>query len=719
MSNFIKTQFFAMISLLLFLSTIPAQTFTGADYDTVTARRFDTGKMWTFDVPPYDYFEDRYDFRPSEEWIEDVRLSALRFGGGCSASFISEDGLIMTNNHCARGIKERVAKEDEDFIKNGFYADSLSEERKVPGLTVKQLKLIKDVTDQIIASMDSGKTDDEKVKLKKEKISELETNYNEETGLNCNVESFYNGGKYSIYGYKVYDDIRLVFIPEEPIAYFGGDFDNFTYPRYNLDCAFFRAYDDEGDPIQVENYFEWSLEGAPRDDVIFTVGNPGRTSRLVTTEQLKYNRDIRYRNIAFLLDKTYNALEELKKKNPDKAEKYEDLKLRIGNAQKVYVNIYKGLTDDYLMARKKAFQEELKDSVFADDVLRKKYGMVWEAIHQSVEEKRRYSPKISAYDLFSSGFFSRYFVSEYLKTAKNIYTLAKQLKKPEEERLPQYKGDKLDSVKESIYSKEIDQSLDKAKLKINLDYIKMNLGSDSRAYQLLTSNLTGDNKVEALLGKTILTSKEKIEDLLDEDPEEILNYDDPFIKYVAYTQPNVKGLSDKMEEVTNSEEVYQNMLGRAMYEVYGTSIPPDANGTLRLSDGVLKSFDYNGTKAIVKTNFFGMYDRYYGNNKEYPWNLSERWQKPPKDLDMLTPYNFISTNDIVGGNSGSAVINRNAEVVGLAFDGNIKSNIGNFLYMPKDNRCVSVSALGMYEAIKNVYKAQRLADEMKNGELSE
>lgn len=698
MSKYVKRFSFLLLILILSGVNVSAQV----DYDTVTAKKFDTGKMWTFDFPPVEYLESTYGFSPTKEWLDDVRLSALRYGRGCTASFVSEDGLIMTNNHCARSVKTKLAQEGEDLMGNGFYAATLEEERKIPGLYVDQLVLIEDVTEKIHEAINDGETEAEKIENKKAVIKELEKDYSEDTGLNCRVVTLFNGGKYSLYGVKRYNDIRLVFIPEESIGYFGGSFDNFTYPRYNLDCAFVRAYDEEGNPMKSENFFKFSTKDISEDDVIFTVGNPGRTERLKTVAQLEYNRDVSYRNSALRLNSYYNKLEALKSVYPEQADQFEEIKTRIGNSQKVYDNIYKGLIDPYLIARKKDFENKLKAAIKANPELDEKYGHVWEAIEKTRTELKDYDQKISAYSI------SRFYAPAYLTIAKKVVDYVDS---------EDYNIDSVKTFVDNLFEKEIDVALDGLKLELTIENIYRNLGNDDELVQKLLAGKEGKEAADYMISKTITADKEALIELISKGKEEVFNSEDPFIYFVVNTKDDLAKYRKLSKEVNETEDVYEDLLGRALYEVHGTNIPPDANFTLRLSDGTLKSFDYNGTRAQLKTTFYGLYNRYYGNDKEYPFNLHERWLENENELDKSVPFNFISTNDIVGGNSGSAIINKDAEVVGLAFDGNITSIVGNFIYMPYNNRCVAVSALGMLEVFKSVYKAERLYNELIEGKL--
>jgi len=708
--DFMKRIFFnATLILLGFAFLFPLNAQSNKNLDTVRAQKFDTGKMWSFDYPPTEYFKQAYNFSADDSWFENVRLSALRLPN-CTSSFVSEDGLMMTNHHCARELLERISKPGEDLVKDGFFAKTLADERKVPNYHADQLVLIKDVTDDVEKAARTGASADEKAKNKEAKIKEITDGLTKETGLVAQIVSLFNGAKFSLYGFKRYEDIRLVFVPDMQIAYFGGDFDNFTYPRYNLDCSFFRAYENDK-PVNLKNFFKFSMDGIKPDEPIFTVGNPGSTQRLKTIAQLEYYRDVIYRNNSFLFDNYYIALEKLKSVAPARADEFEKIRIRIGNSQKVFSSIYQGLCDPYLMARKKDFQKKLQEAVWNNPDLKDKYGTVWENILKTRLEMRKYGPKISAYSL------NPLFSSRYFMLAKNLVEFAKEMQKPEEKRGADYKGAKLDSTINMLYPANFDKLLEDTKLQIQTDYIRLNLGDDDP----IVKNMFGVRKsIEAanyLLSKSVIADKDALVKLAKSGADAILNADDPFIYFIKETQDKLPEFQKGAKEIANTEQVFDDMLGQAIYHVYGTSIPPDANFTLRISDGTLKSWDYNGTKAPLFTTFYGLYDRWFSFNKEYPWDLHERWAKPAPDFDLSTPFNFISTNDIVGGNSGSAVINKKAEVVGLAFDGNMDSIVGNFIYMPHNNRCVSVDARALVTAIDKIYKADRIANELKNGKI--
>ena len=705
--------------LLLLFTTVSifaqqkSNMFLGTNLDTVKAQRFDTGKMWTFEDAPVEYFKTAYGFEPSKKWLDDVRLSALKFASWCSASFVSEDGLIMTNHHCVDFVSSRIQKDGEDIAKNGFYADSLSNERKIPGVFVDQLVLTKDVTDEINDAVNSAKTDDEKLKAKNDKIKELVAKYSKDTGLKVKVVSLYSGGKYSLYGYKRYNDIRAVYINERDMGLYGGDPDNFTYPRYNPDFAFVRAYDENGKPLHTDHFFKWSKEGPKEGEPLFVVGNPGRTERLKTVAQLEYARDFTSKNASYILNGLHDIYQQMMNEYPARLKEFKSIFFFTGNSAKVYKYVHKGLMDPVFMARKKDFEKKFKAAVYANPELKAKYGQVWTGIENIVNEKRKIGHQISAYTINPRS------SSKYFLIASDLVKLAKQLQLPESKRMPAYQADALDKTMSEIFPDSIDTPLEMKKLKLQLGFIQLNLGNDDELVKSLLDGKSLNDAVKSLKENSVVFDKEKTMDLIADGADEILESSDPIISFVAKTIDKLKKFKTEQKEIRKTEEALSHQLGKALFAVYGTSIPPDATFTLRLSDGVMKGYEYNGTEAPTHTTFYGLYNRYYSHNKKYPWNLPERWLHPKEPIALDTPLNFISTNDIIGGNSGSPVINKNAEVVGVAFDGNIESIPGNFIYTTEANRTVSVASQGILEILNKVAGAKRIAAELVNGKIPE
>lgn len=684
-------------SLLLALLILSLGFTYAQNLDTVKAGKFDNGKMWTFDYPPTDYLSETYGFRPTQEWLDNVRMAALRFATYCSASFVSADGLVMTNHHCGRESVTGVEQKGEDLHKNGFLAIKLEDERKVPGLFVDQLVKIVDVTKEIHEAINTGQTNEEKMKNKEKKIKEIEAQ-NTQPGMKAQIVTLYSGGLYSLYIYKRYNDIRLVFAPEDQAGFFGGDPDNFTYPRYNLDCTFFRVYDENGKPLKTEHYFKWSKSGAIVGEPIFVVGNPGRTSRLNTVAQLEYKRDVAYPDISKFIDFMVDYYKDAIAKDPSKAKELNDRLFSYTNSQKVYRGILKGLNNPVIMAKKKDFEKNFRAAIDANPTLKEKYAGVWDNISNANKEYAKLYPELYSYRVIPN------LSSSYFVIADKIISMFKANKTPEEK-----------DVK-ALFANS-DKMFDDKSLEFFIEQFTAKLGKDNANVKVLTGGNSGMDAVNYILNNTVLTSYDKTMELVNKGSDAFMNSGDPIITYIANSRARNDEISKKIDEQKVIEKANIELLGQAIYGVFGTTIPPDATFTLRISDGVIKSYEYNGTIAPPKTTFYGIYDRYYSFGKEFPWVLPDRWINPPKEFNMSVPFNFISTNDIIGGNSGSPVINKNSEIVGLAFDGNIESLTDEIIYLDDKPHTVSVDSEGLFETVKNMYKIDRLAYELRNGKI--
>ena len=706
-----KKLYLLLIGILIASSSLIAQSNQSvSDIDAIKAGAFDNGKMWTFDFPPKDYFETTYSFTPDDSWFEAARLSAIRLPG-CSASFVSEDGLILTNHHCVRGSLDRINKSGENLGEDGFYAVTLEEERQVPGLYVDQLVNIRDVTKEVQDAFDSGTTDDEKVKNKALKISEIEKANSEETGYTCQVVTFYNGGRYSLYSFKRYKDIRMVFAVETQTGFFGGDYDNFTYPRYNLDYSFYRAYDEDGKPLKPQYHFKFSEEGVKEDDVIFVIGNPGRTNRLLTTSQLEFFRDYTYNLTLTMLTGLVDLYTEIIANNPEKKMELQTQLFGLANSQKVYNGSLNALKDPVTMAKKRDFEKSFKEAVMADPKLKAQYATLWDDIAFYQKEKSKYFGPTNAFTFRGIG------RSTILGTAFQIAEYAKQLQMPEKDRKPEYVGASIDSVKKTITAVTIrDKETIIGNLTLNLTLIKL-LMVDDPSLKILLENKTDKDQANYLALSSVVLDEKKVKELLD-NPKNVLSSKDPAIAFMVANYEKVIEARDKYRDVTNQESSKMQILGQAIYDVYGTKLPPDATFSLRIADGVVKGYEYNGTIAPPVTTLYGLYDRFYSFSKEFPWSIPEKWIDPPASLKLHTPVNFVASADIVGGNSGSPLINKNQEVVGLAFDGNIESLQGDFIFDETINKTVAVHSAGIIHSLEHIYKANRIVEELRTGKLA-
>ncbi len=663
---------------------------------------FDYGRMWTFEAPPTDWFKEAYGMDVDQAWFDDVRKSALRFASWCSASFVSPNGLIMTNHHCSRDVAISVQEGTENFDKNGFYASTLADERRVDELFVEQLIKVDDITSTVLGSIGKITDDAERMAMIQQKLKELETKYATKQGwegLRLQTVSFYSGGRYSIYGYKKYSDIRLVLIPENDLGFYGGDPDNFTYPRYNLDCTFWRAYDENGEPVNTsDNYFEFNIDGVEEGTPVFVVGNPGRTERYRTTAQLEYDRDYRFKHLLkwltarrdLLLDE-YNVM----KMDDNKVREAQDLLSTINNLSnsiKAYNGIMGGLHNPEFMGRKKAMEEKVKEG----------------------------SPGMNYWTDLSNSY----------KTLEP-HAWAINLLGP-----TAYRGDafvlmhELINIQSLINSEETDKDALKTTIEGATELAEgMDVPREKKLMTLLLEEVRseiypGDNTLNRMLdGKTVsgfvdhvfsesklLKNASNASKFLNKE-KNFKKVKDPLLKASEILIGRYQEAGSAFQGSAASRRSLETKIANQAFNVLGNSLPPDATFTLRISDGVVKSYEYNGTVAPVVTTYFGMYDRHHANNGEFPWSLPDRWKNPSMDL-LKSPLNFVSTNDIIGGNSGSAIINGKGEAVGLIFDGNIESLPGNFIFDEEYNRSVSVHAGGIYAAMKYIYGADRIVSEL-------
>lgn len=666
------------------------------------ASPFDYGRMWTFENPPIEWFKEAYDMDADQAWFDDVRQSSLKFASWCSASFVSPDGLIMTNHHCSRDVAISVQNENENFDNNGFYAATLAEERRVPDLFVEQLIKVADITEQVKAQTVNAENDAQAAQLAAQAMEDIKESYSQNKdwmGLRLQTVTYYSGGKYSLYGYKKFEDIRLVLIPENDLGFYGGDPDNFTYPRYNLDFTFWRAYDENGKPLNTsKNYYEFNIDGIQEGTPVFVVGNPGSTERYRTMAQLEYDRDHRFKYLLrWLTNRRDLMLEEYNAKSDDDKNKLEAQELlgtinNLSNSIKAYEGIVGGLHNKSFMNRKKQMEDNIKagspgKSYWSD--LENEYAKLtphgWAVSHLGPSPLRgdafvlmhqlsNYKTMLMSEDADKA---------ELEQTKSDLVAMAANLDTDKEKKMLKML---FNEIKEDIYPG--DNTLSRVLEGKNIETFVNELFEDSKILQ-------SESSAQKCLNKNKNITKSK----------------DPLIKAGDILAHRYQEAAQAFGTSSAKRKALEAKIANQAFNVYGTSLPPDATFTLRISDGVVKKYNYNGTIAPVNTTFFGLYDRHYSNNQIFPWALPEKWQNPSLEL-LKSPLNLVSTNDIIGGNSGSALINAKGEAVGLIFDGNIESLPGNFIFDEEHNRAVSVHAGGIHAALKHVYKAKRLIKEL-------
>ncbi|MBK9631427.1 MAG: S46 family peptidase [Saprospiraceae bacterium] len=663
--------------------------------DQAIPKRFDFGKMWTFENPPKAWFKEAYNFTPEDKWFDDVRKSSLRFASWCSASFVSPNGLIMTNHHCSRDVVTALQKEGEDFDKNGFYASTLADERKSEGLFVEQLIMVADVSNRIIKEMDKAKDDNQRKLFQDSAVAQIKREYEQMDGwkgLRIQTVTYYSGGRFSLYGYKKFSDIRLVMIPETDLGFFGGDPDNFTYPRYTLDYTFWRAYDENGNPLNTSaNYFKFNPNGISENEPVFVIGNPGNTERYRTHKQLEYDRDYRYPLQLEMLTNRINILEKEYAMKPS-VDLQNDI-FGLANSQKAFGGILGGLRNPNLMARKKAMEDDIRKNT------KIKGEDPWEALSVAVEGLKKYAPLVT---LAGPGGIKGAIVNLIHAVGKYEKTLD----------MPDNAA-ALDKLKGQIrnFAKEINSDKEKEYFVTYLNELQKYEHPDNRFVGKILDGKSAEERVTKLLKKTDFTDAEKLEKILGYDAKKFKKADDPILDISRILVPKYNEAVEAFQSSTPRRRALEARIANSVFAVKGSNLPPDATFTLRLADGKVTGYKYNGTSAPIMTSYYGMYDRHYSNGGKFPWSLPTRWQNPPQEL-LRSPLNFVATNDIIGGNSGSPIINKNKEAVGLIFDGNIESLPGNFIYDETANRSVCVHAGGIIAALKYIYRADRIHDEL-------
>jgi len=660
--------------------------------------------LWTFDNPPVKLLKEKYGFDLTRAWLDHLRLASVRFMDGGSGSFVSADGLMITNHHVGLGCIENVSSAGKDYVQDGFYAPARSGEAACPGYEVNVLVAMEDVTARVLGAVAAEMPDAEAREARKAAIAAIENECSARTKLRCNVESFYQGGEYQLYQYRKYTDVRLVFAPERSMAFFGGDPDNFTFPRHDLDICLMRAYEN-GRPVKPESFLRWSPTGVADGDLVFVSGHPGSTSRLETMARLEYLRDQAWpfnleaykRRLAAL--RAYSALgAEQTRRALGQVFGYE-------NSQKAVGGYHAALLDAKAMAAKAEDEKALRAKVAADPELARSTGDPWAAVAR-IQEKL--APR--AMDVRLVGFGG----SQLLGLAGQIVQYVAEVKKPNGRRYGEFVDANLDSLRNQLVSPApIYADLEAATL---ADQFQLALDKLGPAHPFVRAVLAGKAPAEAAkaaVDGTTLANVAARQALLDGGEPAVAASTDAMIELARRIDPMVREMRRFVEdEVEAPTTRAMEKVAQARWRVYGRTVPPDATFTLRLSYGTVKGFPAEGTVVAPFTTFYGLFDRSISHGGKEPWALAPRWKEKMPSVDGAVPLNFASTNDIIGGNSGSPVVDRAGNFVGIIFDGNIHSLAWDYYFSDERGRAVSVDARGIIEALRKVYGADGLVREL-------
>lgn len=659
--------------------------------------------MWTYDNFPTAKMHAKYGWAPDAAWLTHARLSSIRLAQGCSASLVSPDGLVMTNHHCVRDCLSELADAGHDYIATGFYAISAAEEKRCPALEANQLMQITDVTAQMDAAT-AGKSDQAFHEAERTAKAKIESDCGTAADVRCQVVTLYEGGVYDLYKYKRYQDIRVVFAPEETVAFFGGDPDNFTFPRFDLDSAFVRIYDN-GVPLHADNYLKFARHGVKQGDIAFTSGNPGGTDREDTLVELQLQRDALQPFTIGFLSELRGVLAEYGTKGAEEARTSRSMLFGVENSLKAYKGRQLALVEGSLMADKAHAESDFRARVAADPKLAASTGAAWDAIAAASAHYHDIYKRMSLLERQPSR------LSPLLKHAIALNRYAAEVVKPDGQRLEEYSDANFPALKLDIVSPApIYTELEKTVIAWWLTKLREYLGTNDPDVQAVLGKRSPEEIADAIVNGTRLNDDKLRAELLAGGPKAIDAYHDPLIDFVRTLDGPARAVrADYENNVKAAITKNSALIAKARFALDGRNDYPDATFTLRLSYGTVSGYQEDGRAVTAVTDFAGAYAHATGRD---PFELPPSWIRAQKSVDPHTNLDFASTNDIIGGNSGSPVIGRNGDVVGLIFDGNIQSLGGDFGYDANVNRAVSVDVTAITEALRNIYHADRLVKEL-------
>lgn len=664
--------------------------------------RADEG-MWLLGGAPVERMQQKYGFTPSAEWLRHAQLSALRLSNGCSASFVSPGGLVMTNHHCAVGCIAEHSTAQQDLMKTGFYAPSADRERRCTGVELNQLREVEDVTAKIAAAT-QGKDGEAYGQAQRAAISQIEKACADATQLKCDVVNLYHGGRYDLYKYKRYKDVRLVFAPEYGMAAFGGDPDNFNFPRYGLDVTFYRAYENDR-PVQTQDYLTWNDAGPQPGELVFGVGHPGTTERLLTVAQLELIRDVGLPDYLMYLAELRGRVREYQKRGPEPRRQTEELLRGVENRFKALSGQHAAL-DKTFFGAKGASEQALRARVAKDPQMQKLYGGAWDALAQAEDRARRLY-KLHAYLEKGRGFYSDLF-----GIARTLLRAGDERKRPSTERLREYRDSALPTLELKTMSRRpIHAQTEELTLTFSLTKLREQLGADHPLVRKVLDVYTPEEVARNIVASTRLSDPAVRKQLWDGGAAAVQRSTDPMIRLARLIDGDARAVRKQFEDQVEAvRDKNSELIARALFAVQGTAMYPDATFTLRLTFGTVKGYSEDGREIAPLTTMRGAFERATGRE---PFILPPTWLLAKPRLRLDTPFNFASTLDIIGGNSGSPVLNREGHVVGLLFDGNLQSLGGAFYFDDSVNRAVAVHSSALLEALRVIYHADRVTSELQ------
>jgi hypothetical protein len=672
--------------------------------------------MWLFSAPPLKQVKEKYQFEPTAQWLEHLQKASVRFNSGGSGSFVSANSLVITNHHVGADTLQKISDEKHNYLRDGFYASTQADEIKSADLELNVLMSIEDVTARVNGAVKPGMASDQASTARNSAIAAIEKESKDKTGLRSDVITLYQGGAYHLYRYKRYDDIRLVFAPEQQMAFFGGDPDNFEYPRFDLDICFFRVYEN-GQPAKIDNFLKWNSRGLSDGELTFVSGSPGKTDRQLTLDALADTRD---RFLPYLL-RMFNRREVLEtaysERSFENARKARDDLFGDQNNRKRYDGYLAGLLDPEVWSQLQAREQKLREAIARDSKLRSSsnaYERIKNAQATIVKNAPLYNylelerPKTTAYRA------PRAFVSNLFKYARLLIRAVDERSKPNGERIPEFRDSARESLELELFSTEpIYDDYEILRLADSLTDFASQFGADDPLVQKVLAGKSPHARAVELVSGSKLKDVAMRKDLYKKDASALRAAHDPMLdlaRLVDAPGREARKTYDAQEEIKT--QAYSE-IANARFAIEGTSKYPDATFTLRLSYGTVRGYEQDGKQILAFTDFAGLYQRSAEHDNQPPFDLPQRWMDKKSNLNLATHFNFVSDADIIGGNSGSPVVNKAGEFVGIIFDGNIQSLVLDCIYTDTQARAVSVDSAAVSEALRKVYDAQSLVDELE------
>ncbi|MFU8822442.1 MAG: S46 family peptidase [Gammaproteobacteria bacterium] len=661
--------------------------------------------MWTIDNFPSARVAEKYDITIDETWLRAAQLATTRLENGCTGSFASPDGLVLTNNHCVWDCVRNLSSDERNLSDDGFMARERSGELRCPGEQISVLMAMEDVTSDVGKAVE-GLDDARANEARKARLTDLESACEEASGktLSCEAVSLYNGGQYFIYQYKRYDDVRLVFAPELDIAAFGGDPDNFNFPRWSFDMSFLRAYED-GKPASTPHYFEWRKAGPAAAEPVLITGHPGGTDRSLTMAQLKVLRDVVYPNWLLRVAELRGRMLEWQKTGPEAERIVQQEILLLENGIKVRYNQLRALHNDEMMAVKAADERTLREKVAADETLQAAYGDAWDIIDGAMKTYRNMYEEYLFIELGAG------FQGDLFNYARTIVRGTAERELPNSQRMRAYTDAALPQVEQRLLAnRPVSKDFDKLRMSFSLDKMREWLGPDSKYVHIVLGKASPESLAAELVDGSGLADPAYRKALWEGGTAAVRASDDPMIKLVLRIDDDARALRKRYEDEVEAPRTWgEGMIADARFQVYGTDTYPDATFTLRVTYGAVKGWMEKGAWVDPMTHTRRLFERATGAR---PFRLPDSWVQAEAKLDPDTPFNFVATTDITGGNSGSPILAADGALVGLAFDGNIHSIAGQYWFDQESNRTVGVNTAIMLEALETVYGAGHLLDEL-------